>query len=139
MIVVDTSVWVDATRYPGGASSQRLQNLLDADEVALAWPVRLELQSGLRKRDRAAFLRALTGLPLLVPSEDTWRLIETWIPDAADKGERFSITDLLIAGLAADIGGMVWSLDADFDRLERLGLVQCYLAGSAGGCVTAVS
>lgn len=126
MIVVDTSVWVDAIRRPEGPSHRTLQALLDADEVALALPVRLELIAGLRKPDRAAFVRALSGLPVLVPSEDTWRLIEGWIPGAADKGHRFSVTDLLIGGLAAEIGGMVWSRDADFERMEALGLVGCY-------------
>jgi len=126
MIVVDTSVWVDATRRPAGSSHRTLQALLDADEVALALPVRLELVAGLRKQDRAAFIRGLSGLPILVPSEDTWRLIEGWVPTAADKGHRFSVTDLLIAGLAAEIGGLVWSRDADFARMESLDLVGCY-------------
>lgn len=126
MIVVDTSVWVDATRRPNGTSSRTLQALIDADEVALALPVRLELLAGLRKKDRAAFVRALSGLPVLVPSEDTWRLIEGWIPAAADKGHRFSVTDLLIAGLTAEIGGLVWSRDSDFDQMESLELIGCY-------------
>lgn len=126
MIVVDTSVWADATRRPTGPSYRTLQALLDADEVALALPVRLELIAGLRKQDRTAFVRALSGLPVLVPSEETWRLIESWIPSAADKGHRFSVTDLLIAGLTAEIGGLVWSLDADFARMESLDLVACY-------------
>jgi len=32
----------------------------------------------------------------------------------------------LIASLAAEIGGLVWSLDKDFERMERLGLVSLY-------------
>ena len=126
MIVVDTSVWVDATRHPAGISNRTLKALLDADEVALALPVRLELLSGLRRRDRKPFLRALSALPVLVPTEATWRLIEGWVPAAADEGQRFGVTDLLVGGLAAEIGGLVWSLDADFTRMERLGLVQRY-------------
>ncbi len=126
MIVVDTSVWVDATRRPNGSSQRALRALIDADEVALALPVRLELLAGLAKKDRASFRRALSSLPVLVPSDDTWRLIENWITAAADKGHRFSVTDLLIAGLTAEIGGLVWSRDADFDRMEALKLVECY-------------
>lgn len=129
MIVVDTSVWVEATRRPAGSTHRTLQALLDADEVALALPVRLELLAGLRKQDRAGFIRALSGLPVLAPSDDTWRLIESWIPAAADKGHRFSVTDLLIAGLTAEVGGLVWSRDADFDRMESLDLIGCYSPG----------
>jgi predicted nucleic acid-binding protein len=39
VIVVDTSIWIDANRRPDGNSATTLKALLDADEVALAWPV----------------------------------------------------------------------------------------------------
>lgn len=126
MIVVDTSVWVAARRSPAGDVSATLAGLLDADEVALALPVRLELLAGTAKADRVRFRRAFSALPLLVPSEDTWAPLDDWIARAADKGQRFAVTDLLIARLADEIGGMVWSLDSDFDRLSRLKLVQLY-------------
>jgi hypothetical protein len=35
-------------------------------------------------------------------------------------------TTLLIARLAHDIGGLVWSLDSDFERMARLKLVRLY-------------
>lgn len=130
MIVVDTSVWVEAIRRPKGATQFTLKELIDADEVGLALPVRLELMAGIAKKDRRAFGRALSGLPVLIPTEETWRLVEPWVAPAADKGQRFGVTDLLIAGLASEAGALVWSLDADFDRLEELGLVQTYAAGT---------
>lgn len=133
MIVVDTSVWVEAIRRPKGATQVTLKELIDADEVGLALPVRLELMAGIARKDRRAFGRALSGLPVLNPTEETWRLIEPWVAPAADKGQRFSVTDLLIAGLAHEAGALVWSLDADFDRLEELGLVQTYGASGVTG------
>jgi len=125
MIVVDTSVWVEASRARGVKTRAALQSLIDTDSVALALPVRLELQAGLARKDRGPYLRALSALPLLVPTEDTWRLVESWIAPAADKGQRFSVTDLLI-GLTREIGALVWSLDDDFERLARLGYVNQY-------------
>jgi predicted nucleic acid-binding protein len=125
VIVVDTSVWVDASRSPAGTAST-LRRLIDADEVVLALPVRLELTAGVARTDRAAFRRTLTAIPVVAPSEDTWRIIEGWIEPAADKGHRFSVTDLLIAGLAHEIGALVWSLDEAFERMESLGMVRRY-------------
>jgi len=127
VIVVDTSVWVEAIRRPRGGTNVTLKELLDADEVALALPVRLELMAGIARKDRPAFGRALSGLPVLMPTEETWRLIESWVAPSADKGERFGVTDLLIAGLAHEAGALVWSRDADFDRLEELGFVRGYV------------
>ena len=133
MIVVDTSVWVEAIRRPKGTTQFTLRQLIDADEVGLALPVRIELIAGIARKDRRAFVRALSGLSILVPTEETWRLIEPWVAPAADKRHRFGVTDLLIAGLAHEAGALVWSLDADFDRLESLGLVQTYSASAITG------
>lgn len=127
MIVVDTSVWIDAHRRPGGQLASTLNKLLDADEVALPLPVRMELAAGVSRRDRAALLRGLSALPLIRPTEDTWGLIERWIPAAADKGQRFGLSDWLIAALTSEIGALVWSLDEDFAALERLRLVSRYV------------
>jgi predicted nucleic acid-binding protein len=120
VVVVDTSVWIDAHRQPSGPRAIALGELLDADEVALPVPVRLELAAGISGRDRPALLRGLAGLPVLAPTEDTWDLIGRWVPAAADKGHRFGLADLLIAALATDVGALVWSLDDDFAQLERL-------------------
>jgi predicted nucleic acid-binding protein len=126
VIVVDTSVWVASTRAPAGEVAATLRTLIDADEVALALPVRLELMAGVARKDRAAFRRALSALPVVVPTEDTWRTIEDWIEPAASAGHRFAVADLLIAGLAQEIGALVWSLDADFERMASLDLVRLY-------------
>jgi predicted nucleic acid-binding protein len=126
VILVDTSVWVASSREPSSSDAKTLRQLIDADDVLLALPVRLELMSGVARKDRAAFKRALSALPVIVPSEDTWRRIEGWIEPAADAGHRFAVTDLLIAGLAQEIGALVWSLDGDFQRMESLGLVCLY-------------
>jgi predicted nucleic acid-binding protein len=126
VIVVDTSVWVAAQRHPAGDMAQTLLRLLDADEVALALPVRLELWAGIAQSDRRRFERAFSALPVLIPTDHTWQPLGDWIARAADAGQRFAITDLLIARLADEVGGLVWSLDSDFERLARLKLVQLY-------------
>src|SRR5262245_1621744 len=126
VIVVDTSVWIDAHRHPTAPEARALGQLLDADEVLLALPVRLELTAGIARRDRAQLLRGLSALPLLRPTDDTWRLIESWVPDAANRGHRFGIADWLIAALTHETGSLVWSLDDDFATMERLKFVQRY-------------
>lgn len=126
MIVVDTSVWVAALRRQDSREAVVLSQLLDADEVALPVPVRLELVGGAAKADRSRLRSALSALPLLYPSDDTWRLIDRWVDRARDRGDSFGVGDLLIAALASEAGGLVWSLDSDFDRLAALGVIDLY-------------
>jgi predicted nucleic acid-binding protein len=126
VIVADTSVWVAAARAPESDDARVLGKLIDADELALPLPVRLELAAGISPPDRKRFTRALTALPVIHPTEETWTRLEGWIAPAADAGHRFGVTDLLIASLAADVDALVWSLDADFQRLADLRFVRLY-------------
>lgn len=126
MIVVDSSIWIEAHRRPTGKTATTLGQLLDDDIVVLPLPVRLELLAGVSRRDRAALSRALSALPLLRPSDDTWKLIERWVPAAADKGHRFGLADWLITALATEINGLIWSLDDDFAQLEKLKMARLY-------------
>jgi predicted nucleic acid-binding protein len=126
VIVVDTSVWVAAFRRPQEAVAATLKSLIDADEVCLALPVRLELASGFRQADRRAFRRNAAALPVAVPTEETWELMERWVDVAADAGHRFTLTDLMIGALAHELTARVWSLDTDIERMAQLGFVQRY-------------
>src|SRR5437867_10567175 len=96
-------------RHQASEAAATLRELLDADEVALALPVRMELMAGIAARHRAAFKRGLSALPVLRPTDETWSLIGGWVEPAADRGYHFSVTDLLIAGLADEIGAHVWA------------------------------
>ena len=126
MIVADTSVWVAALRRLEAPEGRTLAALLDADEVVLPVPVRLELLMGASRRDRPALRRALSALPLLYPTDATWALMDHWVERAAHARERFGVGDLLIGALAAEAGALVWSLDSDFARMARIGLVGLY-------------
>lgn len=124
MIVVDTSVWIAAPKQQ--ILAKTLGELIEADEVALALPVRLELLTGVRRSERKTFKRQFAALPQLHPTEDTWQRLPQWIEQAADVGEHFTLSDLLIASMTDEIGGLLWSLDKDFQRMERLKFVSLY-------------
>jgi len=126
VIVVDTSVWVAALRRGTSREARHLRALLDADDVAVVAPVRIELLSGASRQDRPRLRRTLSALPLFFPERGTWQLVDQWIELAGDAGERFGFADLLIGALAAERRAPIWSLDDDFARMARLGLLSCH-------------
>ncbi len=124
MILVDSSVWVAALRAAESPEAALLRDLLDDDAVALAMPVRVELLGGASAKDLRRLRSLLSALPLWIPAESTWWLADSWLETAARAGERFGMADLLIAAIAAERQSPVWSLDRDFERLGRLGLIE---------------
>jgi len=126
VIFVDTSVWIEALRSADSAAAQHLTALLDSSDVALAAPVRIEILIGASNRDSPRLRRVLSALPIFFPTETTWARIDDWLQIARTAGERFGFADLLIAAIAADHDGVVWSLDDDFARMESVGFIRTY-------------
>jgi len=126
VIVVDSSVWIDFFRASNPVLGHQLQSLLDADEVALAVPVRIEILSGASTRNLPSLKRVLSALPLFYPTDESWARIDTWVEIGLRSGERFGFGDLLIAAIAVDHQASVWSLDDDFHRMARLGWIDLH-------------
>ena len=83
-------------------------------------PLELRRRPGAGGRAQYHGGRPAAGTP---PGEGRDACIDAWVPAAADRGHRFSLSDWLIAALSREIGGLVWSLDADFAEMERLSFV----------------
>src|SRR4051794_30205894 len=126
VIFVDTSVWVEALRSKETPAALHLAELLDAGEAALSAPVRIEILAGASKRDALPLRRVLSAIPLFLPTEETWMRIDDWLERARAAGEHFGFADLLIAAIAADQQASIWSLDSDFARMARIGLVEVH-------------
>jgi len=122
VIAVDTSVWIDFFRGRQPVAA-KLSDLLDKYEVALPVPVRIEILSGAGRVEQVRLGRLLSALPLLYPTDTSWRRMEGWVMKSAAAGQRFGIGDLLVAAVAVDHDAAIWSLDSDFKRLEQLGFV----------------
>lgn len=126
MIVVDTSIWIASFRSASSDEARHLSDLLESDQVALAAPVRIEVLSGASLSDVKRLRRVLSALPVFFPTEATWELMDSWLDAAKRAGDHFGVADLLIAALAAEQRASVWSLDSDFPRMAKLGLIQTY-------------
>ncbi len=125
MIVADTSVLIEADR--GRQPETGLfTSLVRRGEIALAAPVRVEYLGGASRSALPRLLLLCDSLRIYEPTHATWAIIDEWLYRAVAAGERFAAVDLLVAALAAEKKEPVWSLDADFVRMSRLGFVDLY-------------
>lgn len=126
MILPDTSVWIEFFRGRDRDLGRELQRLLDLDEVILAAPVRIEILSGCSRATLGKLRRLLSALPVFRPDAATWERMDQWVEKAALSGDRFGVGDLLIASIAVDQGCLLWTLDSDFRRMEKMGWLKLY-------------
>lgn len=126
MILVDTSVWVEALRRGRSREAEHLGILLDASEVAMTPPIRIEMLGGSSAADLPRLSRTLSALPLFHPGAETWERMEGWIERAVRARRRFGVADLLIAAVAAENELPIWSLDGDFAAMRSLGFIRLH-------------
>ena len=126
MILVDTSIWIEFFRGKNRIFGDHLAVLLDADEVMLAAPVKIEILSGNSRSMFSTLKKLLSALPTYYPETEAWQSIDLWVQEAVMKGERFGFGDLLIGAIATQQQAKLWSLDSDFQRMEKFGWIDLY-------------
>jgi len=126
VICADTSVWIAALRDHTTPTAVHLAELVEADEVVVPVPVRIEVLAGAPKRELAAVADGFLGLVSAVPGLATWEKVEEWVAESVAAGQRFGVVDLLIAAIAAERDASLWSLDGAFARMQKLGFVELH-------------
>ena len=121
--LVDSSVWVEYLRpQPDPRIVAALQEVLAADEVAVAAPIVVEILSGIRNpqeyAEREEDFRALPWIAL--DGEPTCVAARLGAALAAS-GQKGRTVDLLLAGAAIASGAELWALPEEhFAAMRRL-------------------
>ena len=121
MILADTSIWIEFFRGKNRKIAAHFRELLDADLVILAAPVKIEILAGSSRSNLRTLRRVLSALPNYYPEQRAWETIDRWVDEAIIAGERFGFGDLLIGAIAVQQKATLWSLDSDFQRMQKLG------------------
>lgn len=134
MVIVDTSVWIEAARRDGDlAYKVGLENLLEEYEAAWCSPVKLEFMGGARKEDRKKLAFWFECIPYRAVEERHWEAAKLNAWKLRDRGLTLPWNDILIASLAIDLDCRVYAKDKHFETMaQKLGL-RLYHSGY-GGC-----
>lgn len=120
--ILDTNVIADRMNARELVSQRLFATVQAGHRVCLCQPVYYEVLRGLLKTNatrklqffQATIMPLLEWLPL---TDDDWRQAAQFWADAVNAGQQLADTDLLVAGIAQRVGGIVVSADADFDAL----------------------
>lgn len=134
MVLVDSSVWIEAARRQGDlATKVALRALLDEYEAAWCSPVKLEVMGGARREERRALGMFFAVIPYAECGEADWDAAKALACRARDAGHTLLWNDFLISATAAARGWRLYARDAHFATLASLGGAALYQPGYGGG------
>jgi predicted nucleic acid-binding protein len=133
MVLVDASVWIEASRRDGElAYKVGLEALLEEYEATLCSPVRQEVLGGARQGDRLKLIRRFEILPFVQADESTWESATEFSWKLRDAGLAVPWNDILIAAIAHQQVCRVYAKDKHFDAMSGVVGVRLYQAGYGG-------
>lgn len=133
MVLVDTSIWIEASRREGDLGCKiALESLLEEYEVLWCSVVKLEYLGGARKEDRKKLGLWLECIPYRMISEKHWKLAVTYAWKLRDLGHTIPWNDILIASLAIDLDLRVYAKDHHFEIMHTVLGLRLYTPGYGG-------
>jgi predicted nucleic acid-binding protein len=135
MVLVDSSVWIEALRRDGDVNVKlALEGLLEEYEAAWCGPVKLEVLGGARVQDRKKLEEQFNCLPYLPMADAAWDTAKNLAWRLRDKGYAPPWNDILIATLSMLADCRVYSIDKHFGQMRLSGVgIRLYQPGYAGG------
>ncbi len=133
MVLVDSSVWVEAARRQGDLTTKvALRALLEEYEAGWCSPVRLEVMGGARREERRALEAFFSCIPYIECREPEWDAAKALAWRAREAGHTLPWNDFLISATAAARGLRVYARDEHFATLARMGGGFVYRPGYGG-------
>ena len=133
MVLVDSSVWIEALRRQGRLDVKvALEALLEAYEAQLCAPVRLEVMGGSRKEERRMIGSYFSIIPYRAVSTEDWDRAISLSWRLRDAGLTVPWLDVLIASLAIHDCVRLYSIDAHFEKIAEIAGLILYRPGYGG-------
>jgi predicted nucleic acid-binding protein len=121
VILVDTSVWVRATREKDGAVAAALDSLIDGDEVATTDVVIAEVLQGTSTTGEfQAYTEKMEALHYFPMDKQTWVRAAELSFRLRRQGMATPLADLAIATIALDNDLEIFAVDNHFQRVPGL-------------------
>ena len=134
MVLVDSSVWIEAIRRDGSLNVKlALENLLEEYEAAWCGPVKLEVLGGARLQDREQLESHFSCIPYFPMMDAAWDSAKKLAWRLHDRGCTAPWNDILIAALSVKADCRVYAVDKHFEQMQSSGAgIRLYQPGYGG-------
>ena len=133
MVLLDSSVWIEAARREGDlAYKVGLEGLLEAAEAAFCGPIRLEVLGGARAQDRKRMDAYFSCIPYKAIDDSAWQFAKECAWRLRDAGQTIPWNDILIASLALKWVCRVYAKDAHFEVMRDVLQLRLYKPSYGG-------
>ena len=133
MVLVDSSVWIEAFRRKGRLDVKlAVEGLLDAYEAQWCTPVRLEVLGGARAEERGRLGRHFSVVPYRSCTEADWDRAIALAWKLRDNGLTVPWLDVVIAALGRHDDVRLYTVDAHFSTIAELTGLRLYVPGYSG-------
>jgi predicted nucleic acid-binding protein len=123
LILVDSSIWIDADREPDSPANSELVALIRQDEVAYTEVVMAEVLQGAPTEAKFRdLLDKMTALHFFPADRRTWLDAAQLSFRLRRRGLATPLADLVIAQVALENGLTVYASDGHFGRVDGLAL-----------------
>jgi predicted nucleic acid-binding protein len=133
MVLVDSSVWIESLRRNGNIGVKvAMEALLDADAAVICSPVRLEVLGAAKANERRIINEFISEVSYRPCTSSDWEHAIALAWRLRDKGIIVPWMDVMIATVAIEDGGRVYSLDKHFNAISSVTGLELYQPGYGG-------
>lgn len=120
-VFVDTCIWSSFFGKPGSPEKVAVDELLDADRVALVGAIVAEVLLGFRRKDQADWVASRMKMAHYVEAGwDDWRQAADLGRSLLANGNKIPLTDLVAAAVAKRCQASIYTTDPHFDLIPDL-------------------
>lgn len=120
-ILIDTSVWIEYFRSKSSPIADRVDRMLDEDEVWIPKIVMAELMQGAKSTKELSIIRDfIEAFNVINQRDDTWIKAGRLSYDLKKKGKNIHLLDCYIAVIAQENRCKVFTLNRHFQEIQGI-------------------
>lgn len=120
-ILIDTSVWIEYFRNKSSPITEKVDRILDENEVCVPKIVIAELMQGAKSTKELSIIRDfIEAFNVISQKDDTWIKAGRLSYNLKKKGKKIHLLDCYIAVIALENGCIIFTLNRHFQDIKKV-------------------